>query len=312
MDLLFENLKGDDLSQAATSLRHLRTILLNDINDSLNSRTEEEQREAAITHILNLARNTDILGILVRRLPNFDFEARKDAVLIFSNVLRRARSDNGTIISNLEGQQVLKLLILGYSNGEIALNCGSMLRDCVKHDRLVKNILEQEEVWKFFEYVESNHFDVASDAFETFKEILMRHVEISSEWIEKNEPAFEESYNKLLKSDNYVTRRQSLRLLGEMLMERRNFKFLQTYIAQPRNLQLIMNLLLDRRRNIQFEAFHVFKIFVLNPRKKEGVSQILKTNKQRMLTFFEDFLEDRDDSQFQREKTSIVNEIRKL
>jgi hypothetical protein len=32
------------------------------------------------------------------------------------------------------------------------------------------------------------------------------------------------------------------------------------YIANEANLKLIMNLLRDKSRNIQFEAFHVFKV----------------------------------------------------
>lgn len=33
------------------------------------------------------------------------------------------------------------------------------------------------------------------------------------------------------------------------------------YIADAENLKLMMNLLRDKSRNIQFEAFHVFKVF---------------------------------------------------
>lgn len=32
------------------------------------------------------------------------------------------------------------------------------------------------------------------------------------------------------------------------------------YIANDANMKLIMNLLRDKSRNIQFEAFHVFKV----------------------------------------------------
>lgn len=32
------------------------------------------------------------------------------------------------------------------------------------------------------------------------------------------------------------------------------------YISNPDNLKLMMNMLKERSRNIQFEAFHVFKV----------------------------------------------------
>lgn len=37
------------------------------------------------------------------------------------------------------------------------------------------------------------------------------------------------------------------------------------YIANEENLKVMMNLLKDRSKNIQFEAFHVFKVCVLSP-----------------------------------------------
>lgn len=44
-----------------------------------------------------------------------------------------------------------------------------MLRECVKHEPLAKLILESEEFFRFYSYVEVSTFDIASDAFATFK-----------------------------------------------------------------------------------------------------------------------------------------------
>jgi calcium binding protein 39 len=38
-------------------------------------------------------------------------------------------------------------------------------------------------------------------------------------------------YNSLLMSENYVTRRQSLKLLGEILLDRSNFEIMMKYIG---------------------------------------------------------------------------------
>lgn len=43
----------------------------------------------------------------------------------------------------------------------------------------------------------------------------------------------------------------------------KTFLFLQVmtrYISNPENLKLMMNMLKEKSRNIQFEAFHVFKV----------------------------------------------------
>lgn len=79
-------------------------------------------------------------------------------------------------------------------------------------------------------------------------------------FLETNYDKFFENYQKLLHSENYVTRRQSLKLLGELLLDRYNFTVMTKYISNPDNLKLMMNMLREKSRNIQFEAFHVFKV----------------------------------------------------
>lgn len=49
-------------------------------------------------------------------------------------------------------------------------------------------------------------------------------------------------------------------LLGELILDRHNFAIMTKYISKPENLKLMMNLLRDKSPNIQFEAFHVFKV----------------------------------------------------
>ena len=53
-----------------------------------------------------------------------------------------------------------------------------------------------------------------------------------------------------------------MQLLGELLLERSNLKVMVRYVADEGNLKLMMNLLRDSSRSIQFEAFHVFKVYV--------------------------------------------------
>jgi hypothetical protein len=67
-------------------------------------------------------------------------------------------------------------------------------------------------------------------------------------------------YSTLILSTNYVTKRQSLKLLGEILLDRANYNIMTKYIGSEANLKMMMNFLRDRSRNIQFEAFHVFKV----------------------------------------------------
>lgn len=42
------------------------------------------------------------------------------------------------------------------------------------------------------------------------------------------------------------------------------FQVMTRYISNPDNLKLMMNMLKEKSRNIQFEAFHVFKVYSRN------------------------------------------------
>jgi calcium binding protein 39 len=44
-----------------------------------------------------------------------------------------------------------------------------ILRECLRHENLARIILTSPQFWLFFGYVELSTFDVASDAFATFK-----------------------------------------------------------------------------------------------------------------------------------------------
>lgn len=142
-----------------------------------------------------------------------------------------------------------------------------------RYEALAKIIVYSEDFYKFFNYVEVSTFDIASDAFSTFKvgsltiydiimgvlsyrvaffllfqELLTRHKLLSAEFLEANYDKVFNHYQQLLNSENYVTRkesnvislqpfgwfllflyftsfsgRQSLKLLGELLLDRHNF-----------------------------------------------------------------------------------------
>ena len=60
-------------------------------------------------------------------------------------------------------------ILFRYEQPEIALNCGMMLRECCRYEELTKIILNSEQFYRFFQYVELSTFDIASDAFLTFR-----------------------------------------------------------------------------------------------------------------------------------------------
>ena len=83
------------------------------------------------------------------------------------------------------------------------------------------------------------------------------------------------------------------------------------FIASNSNLVMMMKL---RRKHakIQFEAFHIFKVFVANPDKRPGIVGILKTNKDKLIRFLGDFHTEKDSDEFKQEKALLIRTLKKL
>ncbi|XP_035694169.1 calcium-binding protein 39-like isoform X2 [Branchiostoma floridae] len=258
--------------------------------------------------------NSDMIITLINNLHKIDFEGKKDVAQIFSNILRRQIGTRSPTVEYIcTRPEILFTLMKGYETPEIALNCGIMLRECVRHEALAKIMLTSNQFYDFFRYVEMSTFDLASDAFATFKDLLTKHKLLCAEFLEKNYDKVFDHYQQLLTSENYVTKRQSLKLLGELLLDRHNFTTMTKYISNADNLKLMMNLLRDKSRNIQFEAFHVFKVFVANPNKSKPILDILLKNQAKLVEFLTGFHTDRtEDEQFNDEKAYLIKQIREL
>ena len=69
------------------------------------------------------------------------------------------------------------------------------------------------------------------------------HNQIVAQFLNENYSDFFEHYSRLLRTDNYVTIRQSLKLLSELLLNRENFSVLQRYVADEANLKVILRVL---------------------------------------------------------------------
>jgi len=277
---------------------------------------EHEPSQEAIVTLANEIYSSDLLPLLFTFMVKFEFEAKKDLVTIFNNLLRRqVGSRSPTVEYICRNAGILDSLTQGYENMDVALNCGQMIRECTRHEPLAKLLVISPNFWKFFKYVEMSNFDVASDAFSTFKEILTKHKAVVAEFLEKNYEQFFDAYTGLLNSENYVTRRQSLKLLGELLLDRANFNIMTKYISDQGNLKLMMVMLRDKSRSIQFEAFHVFKVFVANPNKPTPILSILVKNKDKLVSFLNNFHNDKgstEDDQFNDEKLFLLKQIQQL
>lgn len=274
---------------------------------------ENEVQPELVAQLSQEVYANDILQLLVLHIWRFEFEARKDVSQVFNNLLRRQIGTRWPTVEYLSSkEETIFAALKGYENAEIALNTGMILREMIRHEALARTLLYSDKFYKFIDYIEQTTFGIACDAQANFKETLTRHKSMVAEYLDTHYDQFFTAYALLVQSTNYVTKRQSLKLLGEILLDRTNFKVMTKYIANEDNLKMMMNLLKDRSKNIQFEAFHVFKVFVANPNKPPQIQSILKRNKVKLISFLQGFHNDREDDQFNDEKVFLLSQLEAL
>jgi calcium binding protein 39 len=142
----------------------------------------------------------DLLFLLAGNLHQLPFEARKDTQVIFSYVLRfrpptaPQKSDPIALRHIIEQRpQVLMELCKGYEHKESATPAGTVLRELIKHEAAAAIILYEDGdepgsslrgimaidrdrpqstngiFWRFFDWIDKGSFEVAADAFTTFR-----------------------------------------------------------------------------------------------------------------------------------------------
>jgi len=279
---------------------------------------EQAADKASATELAVELTRSELLELLLARFSSLEFECRKDVAQVFSNLLRKQREgEQGAVAWLSSSPHILIRMMEAYAEAlpEVTLSYGLMLREASRHERLATTLLHSEPTFPaLFRCIDSPHFDVASDAFATCRELLTRHKAVVSTFLQEHYERFFTQYMQLVRSSNYVTKRQSLKLMGELLLDRAYFPVMTRFIASVEHLKTVMVLLRDPSASIAYEAFHVFKIFVANPRKDGQVLELLLRNKERMLTFLATFLSQREaqDENFRDEKGFLIDEIHKL
>ena len=82
--------------------------------------------------------------------------------------------------------KLLTFLMNAYNIPDAAHACGSIIRQLARQEQLCKAQLEMPDFLKFFDYVNLNTFEIASDAFATFNLILTKHKKLCSTFLTKN------------------------------------------------------------------------------------------------------------------------------
>ncbi|CAJ1442113.1 unnamed protein product [Effrenium voratum] len=259
----------------------------------------------------------DLPKHLVQNLTQLEFEVRNDVVTVFSAVVRLGATltDDDLLQQYVKDHpQFFELLVKGYETPEIATHCGMMLRSCARQAKLVQTFLSQTAVvLKLIQFTRHEVFDISTDAFSSLHDFLLNHQDVSAEFLQANFRDFFKIYNSLLQEGDYVTKRQALKLLSDLLLGRKFMRVMMMYIGDDSYLQIHMELLRDDSKTIQLEAFHIFKIFVANPNRPPRVHAILFRNKEGLMKLLHELTPHRpDDKQFLEDMRTVLSKLEAL
>lgn len=211
--------------------------------------------------------------------------------------------------------EFMSCLVEGYKCNDTSLICGSMLRDCFEYESLTVLFLKDlhQEFALLFHITKTNaNFDISADAFMNITRLLTRHAVATVPCLDESFDRIFGLLNGLLTSENYVTKRQALQLLSELLLNPVNFAVMQRYIASRDNLKLVMLLLRETSQALRMDAFHVFKIFVANPNKSEEVEHLLLRNCEKLLPFVSEFGKHETKREFLQERSLLVFTLQRM
>lgn len=88
-----------------------------------------------------------------------------------------------------------------------------ILRDACRNENITKLVLGSPGFYDLFGHVQGTAFDISSDAFATLRDLLTRHKPEVADFLINNYDVFFKHYLTMLTSENYVTKRQALKVI---------------------------------------------------------------------------------------------------
>jgi calcium binding protein 39 len=279
-----------------------------------NSKTSVD---GALTAYIDVLLTTDLAEFIMTQIGVFAATTRHDISHIVSLLNRHVEAKTRFHAYLNSRPVILATLVESMADPEICRVSGMLLQQVIRASGpLCASVLENEPVLdKVLEYCASDEFDLGAEGFSTLRMLLCRHKKVVVEFLVNDFDKFLLKYNKLLKSTTYITVRQSLQLLADILQVRSNFKFMIKFINSDRQLRVVLKLVFGKTQTTRFEAFKIFKIFVANPRKVPEITSMLLQHKDKLIKFLEAFTGQKgkeNDERFLKDKSNTLRKLRAL
>ncbi|KAH0793292.1 putative MO25-like protein [Histomonas meleagridis] len=290
--------------------KHSKEILnlINAINDSM---IKEEYQSENLTEIVNTKiYRDDTVELLIRLMPFFDQQILNAMSTLLQTTIRVfPDSSLPTFLMNNKGTFDK---LVSYLDQPVANTAHILIRTCLKHRPFLIYLYECGFVGSFIQYLSGDNFDKLSTAFTTYDALLNTYQDSSAEFMMNSWEIFSIQFKQLLSSPNYLVQLNFLPILSTFITSEPCRSLFYRYLDDIENLQLIMILLRSSSKKVQYRAYTLFKLFVLNPRRTQGVVSALKKNKSKLVKFLKELVLDDTDPEYEEEKQQVISIIEHL
>ena len=277
------------------------------MTEILYKKKEGEEASVRALQLVTDLSHSDFIFLGVQSLVLLPVEQRKQFTIIFTgSIAHQTGSEYPVVLYIMRNIEILDIILHYYDHPELAVSAGEMLRLCAHNADLARQLLTDARVNVLFSYFNASHFDVSADSFATFRELILCSP-YGEQYVNANASTVIEKLHATLVEANYAACRQSLKLIGEIIVQYP--KFQETYLKDEKNLIVIMKLMASQYKNISMEAFHIFKLFVACEDRTEPITKILRTNQEQLTKFIKTLLEGVEDQELQREKDFLLMEL---
>jgi len=275
-------------------------------------------------HLIQLSKNAYFNKTLVKLIGtgvSLSFEHKKTTINIVHDIFKIMDGETQHCAKYFELNtnfiDVAKLLIENCGLEDMNFFSGNILRAFAKHYNLLKILLDFNFLDKLIKLVEDQRFEISSEAFEIFHNILIHKREkeklVVFQFVKSNFDKFVDFYTGLLNYDNYLCQRSCLKALYELLSDPINDEIMIKYISLVDNLKTIINFLSNGNKGIQYEGFMLLELLVKNINRSTNpdINHIITNNKSRLIQFVNE-LDVESEQEYKLNKDLMLSQLESL
>lgn len=280
-------------------------LYVSKITDTLN--VDSYNREN-LPHIINkkLYRDKTVANIL-KFMPYFDQTMNNSVSTLLQSSIREDPTDSlpKYLINHKEA---LDTLLSYLAIPKLSSIANILIRECIRNESFVSYLFEYQYVSSFIIYLLGDNFEMVTNAFKTYEEMLNSQISVSSAYIQSHYDIFSLHFKQLLRSNVYIVSLLSIPLILNFITREECRPILMYFVNDPYNLECICRHLESRSKKVRSNAYSIFKLFVINPHRTQLIRTELHENKTKLIRLIQK-VQLPDDEELLNERRSVISNL---